>query len=80
MGGQDTCPVRARPNETEILATCCAEARLDNLPPTATVRRGGDPAIRKAGIDPKRPFKFADANVRYKIAKRSFDCPAQLGS
>ena len=29
------------------------------------------------GIDPKRPFKFAVANVRFRIAKRSFDCPAR---
>jgi hypothetical protein len=32
------------------------------------------------GIDPKRPFKFAVANVGYGIAKQSFECPDQLGS
>ena len=30
-----------------------------------------------AGIDPNRPFKVAGANVGYRIAKRSFDCPAR---
>jgi hypothetical protein len=30
------------------------------------------------GIDPNRSFRLADANVRYPIAKRSFDCPALL--
>ena len=33
-----------------------------------------------AHSDPTRPFKFADANVGYGIAKRSFDCRDQLGS
>jgi hypothetical protein len=32
------------------------------------------------GIDPQLPFKLTDANVRCRIAKRSFDYRYQLGS
>jgi len=34
---------------------------------------------RTAGIGQKRSFKFAVANVGYRIAKRSFKCRGQLG-
>jgi len=43
-------------------------------------RRCQNPVSSRAGIDPKRSFKFAGANVRYKITKRSFVCRDQLGS
>ena len=36
--------------------------------------------IRWAGADPQRSFKFAGANVRYPIAKRTFNSLSQLGS
>ncbi len=32
-----------------------------------------NPISSRAGIDPNRPFKLSGANVRYLIAKRSFD-------
>ena len=35
---------------------------------------------RTAGVDPNRSFMIAGANVRYLIAKLSFDCRDQLGS
>ncbi len=53
--------------------------RLGRLPDSNTARKLSASAFLHS-LDPKRPFKSADANVRYPIAKRSFDCPAQLGS
>ena len=39
-----------------------------------------NPISSRAGIDPKWPFTIDGANVRYSIAKRSFECRYQLGS
>jgi hypothetical protein len=39
-----------------------------------------NPISSRAGIDPNQPFKPEAANVRYGIAKQSFNCRDQLGS